>query len=388
MSRALSGGNPTLPAGIPVLVLDGSWTLALRTVRALGRTRTWDIHLIADRRRAICPAGSSRYVRSSFTPKADEGSDAWWDEVLDRAKEVGARVLFPLCEESSLGCIRHRERIERVTKLVPLDNEDTYRVVIDKGSLARHLAEAGLPFPKSVHLRPTELDHPGLREIRFPLIVKPTRGAFGNGIKRVENPAELMDALASGSAEQELLVQEFIEGSDADCSFIAVGGELVVSTTQKSNTPDSAVFQASGNVHVDEIPDLTEAARDLVRSLNFTGIANVDFRWGTDGKPYLLEVNARIWASLLASVAAGVNFPDIFCRLALGLPVHVPDRRSIHFSTLGLGLCRTLRHPFRAAGSTPRHPLTELGLAMRDPLPELFSRLRVLTRRMNFPPAR
>jgi biotin carboxylase len=184
------------------------------------------------------------------------------------------------------------------------------------------------------------------------------------------------------------MISEFIEGSDADCSFIAVGGELVVSTTQKSNTPDSANFQASGNVHVGEVPDLTEAARNLVRSLNFTGIANADFRLGTDGKPYLLEINARIWASLLASVAAGVNFPDILCRLALDLPVHVPECRSIHFSTLGLGLRRTLRHPFRAAGSTPSYPLTELGFAMSDPLPEIRSRLRALTRGMRFHPAR
>lgn len=385
MSRAGSGSDPIRGGGIPVLVLDGSWTHALRTVRALGRARTWDIHLIAGGKRAMCPARSSRHVKSCCTPKADEGSDAWWDEVLDRAKEVGARVIFPLREETSLGCIRLRERIGTVAKLVPLDTEHTYRLVIDKGRLARHLAAAGLLFPKSVHLRPTEPDHPGLREIRYPLIVKPTRGAFGNGIKRVENPAELVDALAAHAGEQELLVQEFIEGWNAGCSFIAVGGELVVSTTQKSNTPDSAGFQASGNVHVDGIPDLTEATRELVRGLSFTGMANVDFRLGTDGKCYLLEVNARIWASLLASVAAGVNFPDILCRLALDLPVHVPECRSIHFSTLGLGLRRTLRHPFRAAGITPRYPLTELGFAMSDPLPEIRSRLQALTRGMKSP---
>ena len=76
MSRAGSGSDPIRGGCIPVLVLDGSWTHALRTVRALGRARTWDIHLIAGGKRAMCPARSSRHVKSFCTPKADEGSDA------------------------------------------------------------------------------------------------------------------------------------------------------------------------------------------------------------------------------------------------------------------------------------------------------------------------
>ncbi|HAA03119.1 MAG TPA: hypothetical protein DCE18_07085, partial [Syntrophobacteraceae bacterium] len=61
----------------------------------------------------------------------------------------------------------------------------------------------------------------------------------------------------------------------------------------------------------------------LLQDLRFVGVAMVEFK--TDirtGQAKLLEVNPRFWGSLALAVDAGVNFPLLWTRMALG--EHVP----------------------------------------------------------------
>ena len=60
-----------------------------------------------------------------------------------------------------------------------------------------------------------------------------------------------------------------------------------------------------------------------------------DLRQGTDGKFYVLEINARYWGSLIGSLSAGVNFPAIACALALGEPVEPVE---VKYDRYGVGL--------------------------------------------------
>jgi predicted ATP-grasp superfamily ATP-dependent carboligase len=53
-----------------------------------------------------------------------------------------------------------------------------------------------------------------------------------------------------------------------------------------------------------------------VRELGWTGVALVEFKKGDDYR--LIEVNPRFWGSLPLATRAGVNFPHLLCRAALG----------------------------------------------------------------------
>jgi predicted ATP-grasp superfamily ATP-dependent carboligase len=56
-------------------------------------------------------------------------------------------------------------------------------------------------------------------------------------------------------------------------------------------------------------PDLVARARALLTSLGWDGIAMVECKVDRDGRPWLMEVNARFWGSLQLAVDAGVDFP-------------------------------------------------------------------------------
>jgi predicted ATP-grasp superfamily ATP-dependent carboligase len=61
---------------------------------------------------------------------------------------------------------------------------------------------------------------------------------------------------------------------------------------------------------------LARYAASVVAELGWTGVAMVEFKKDDDYR--LMEVNPRFWGSLPLATRAGVNFPRLLCRLAMG----------------------------------------------------------------------
>jgi predicted ATP-grasp superfamily ATP-dependent carboligase len=61
---------------------------------------------------------------------------------------------------------------------------------------------------------------------------------------------------------------------------------------------------------------LTGYAASLIRELEWSGVAMVEFKKDDDYR--LMEVNPRFWGSLPLATRAGLNFPDLLCRRAMG----------------------------------------------------------------------
>ena len=58
------------------------------------------------------------------------------------------------------------------------------------------------------------------------------------------------------------------------------------------------------------LPELMDAARKLMRAMQYTGVGMVEFKVNpADGSWILIEINGRFWGSLPLSVAAGADFP-------------------------------------------------------------------------------
>ena len=83
---------------------------------------------------------------------------------------------------------------------------------------------------------------------------------------------------------------------------------------------------------------LTRYASAVIRELGWTGVAMVEFKKDDDYR--LLEVNPRFWGSLPLATLAGINFPHLLCRQAMGETVSAaPKYRSgvrLRFLTLDL----------------------------------------------------
>lgn len=89
----------------------------------------------------------------------------------------------------------------------------------------------------------------------------------------------------------------------------------------------------------------------------------------------LIEINCRYWGSLLASLAAGVNFPYLACRMALGHQFDVPSYAKRRFVDAAAIVKQSLNPTFRGH-SWFTWKDTNLPYALSDPLAELVKVLR------------
>jgi predicted ATP-grasp superfamily ATP-dependent carboligase len=69
---------------------------------------------------------------------------------------------------------------------------------------------------------------------------------------------------------------------------------------------------------------LTGYAAAVIRELGWTGVAMVEFKKDDDYR--LMEVNPRFWGSLPLATRAGMNFPHLLCRLAMGEEIGAAPR--------------------------------------------------------------
>jgi hypothetical protein len=67
-----------------------------------------------------------------------------------------------------------------------------------------------------------------------------------------------------------------------------------------------------------EAPEMERIAGELLGSLGWHGVAQLDFRWeGTpETTPYLIEVNPRFFGGLIQSVESGWDYPWLLFQLA------------------------------------------------------------------------
>lgn len=305
-----------------VLVTDGLWRKSVSAIRALGR-RGVDVGVTGDSQ--FTTGFYSRYCgrRVILPPTADASR---WVDALERELE-GHRydVIFPMEAETIELVLEHRERIERLVR-VPLPATSSFDIANDKGKATALAQTLGIPTPRSVLLEPGMVTASAMNELQPPFIVKPVDSSGSRGIRYASTRLELdnvLRAVAAGDRHRGgFIVQERLDAKGPgvgaallfDEAHRAVAGFTYRRLREYPITGGPSTLREST-----DDPQLLEFARRLLESLAWVGVAMVEFKVDTrDGSPKFLEVNPRFWGSLELPIAAGVDFPYLLYRSAMG----------------------------------------------------------------------
>jgi ribosomal protein S6--L-glutamate ligase len=141
------------------------------------------------------------------------------------------------------------------------------------------LHAAGIPAPRCWVTGDLALLAPIARQM--PLVVKPSMGWRGEGVRMVRNEAEL---LALPAPSEPVLVQEMIAGPGVDLRVYVAGGEVFATRKPFSST--------SYSVPGEEVEVAAEVRRIAVRCGEAFGLGlfGLDFIEGPDG-PRVVDVN-------------------------------------------------------------------------------------------------
>ena len=312
--------------GRAIITFSRGWQTLVAT-RSLGRR---GVEVITGDEYAMTAASFSRYSVAEFRyPNPTKEPDAFLDvleqTILEHKPEDKATpyVLMPIHKETYL-IARHRERFEPHIR-VPVPQIEHIRKVHNKGTLAAYAAERGLPIPTTWIPKDMADFDAMASEIKLPAFVKLREAASGVGIRKVNTLDELTSTFKEFVAHFKLgerdypIIQQAVPGNDYCVTTLFDHGKLVASMTYRGLRAFPAERGATVMRETVEAPEMENVAAELMGSLGWHGVAELDFRWeGTpESQPMLIEVNPRFFGGLIQSVESGWDYPWLLFQLAV-----------------------------------------------------------------------
>lgn len=227
------------------------------------------------------------------------------------------------------------------------------RLASDKARLPRLLARQGVPHPETRVIDPSRAGWKeklkiAARELGYPLVVKPARGAGCEGVSVVRDVRELGPAVAMARRTNgvgRLLLQRYVRGVAASVSLMADGRRAVALATNAqwirshAGMPSRPFVYRGGMTPLDH-PLAGRAGELAVRACEsipgLRGYVGVDLLL-SDSEVFVIEVNPRLTTAYLGVRSAlDENVAAMALAACAGtLPEPSPARRSVRFTAGG-----------------------------------------------------
>ena len=261
---------------------------------------------------------SEKTVTAVANALATVGHQVVWiegdEEAYTKLRAVQPDIVFNICEG-----LRGASRESHVPAMlemlgIPYTGSGvlSLAVALDKSAAKKLFYFHGVPTPAFRTFAPgATVDWSGLR---FPLFVKPSCEGSSMGISpesKVGNPAELIERVLyiHQMYHEPALVEEFIDGREFTVGLVGNENPTVFPITEINYAVVPAEHGHIYSYHFKQEWDaeeyylcpapvdpaleatLVRAAIAACRALGCVDVVRVDIRLGTDGVPYVLEVN-------------------------------------------------------------------------------------------------
>ena len=210
---------------------------------------------------------------------------------------------------TSFACDPGVETMAFVTNKLKLPSVGPYKsvhILQNKNLFRKFLKKHGFntPFYKCVSTKGDLMKV--AKTLKYPLIIKPVDSAGSKGVSKIETPNEIYNAFAlakNNSRSKKVIVEEFLKSvdnpSDSDCysykgklEFVSFSNQYFDLKSENPYTPAGFIWPSSM-----ELLKQKEIELELQRLLTLlkmnTSIYNVESRYCTNGKTYLMEVSPR-----------------------------------------------------------------------------------------------
>lgn len=369
-----------------VLVLDSpaGVGITVQVVQCLAAAGTFGVEVASPHPDSILR--HSRWVRGfHFLERTSDPARAL-DQIKTVLRRGGMDILLPINVDQIDFLITHGDaELRSLARLSEQPEREAFQTACSKTLLSAFMEKHGIPHPRTVRFAsgdPEILEH--LASLRLPVITKPTWGGGGSGMRVFENREGLVPYLEEKSTpENPVIVQEYIRGHDLGSAAFCNAGEVLHLTMQRNMSADQNSFRPSKGLRFFDDPNVRTVVEKLMGALKWSGIAQIDLRVdGETGDLFVLEINPRYWGSVLGSQRMGVNFPEIACRRAIGLPVPAVEYRKEKYIT-SFGYLLHLRDKLlgRASLESFTYADSAFGEIVKDPMVRVVEVIQRLTKR-------
>lgn len=315
------------------LVTDARYRTALATIRSLGRA---GVPVTAAERDDI-PARDvigfhSRWTRRRVTLPPPSEPEPWL-QALAAATGAGREpvVWLPAAMGTLRAAVAWQDRLPPGLRAL-LPDPDAFTLADDKAALLRLAREHDVPVPETWRPEPGESPEDLARRVRYPLVIK-YRNGEALGLPPERRYAVVRDAgafvaqyRAMHRRQPDPVVQEYVPGDSFGFAAVARQGQVYAAFCHRRLRQYPVTGGPSTMAVSIRDQRLIDLGGRLLRALNWSGVAMVEFKQDAAGEFRLMEINPRLWGSLPLAIAAGADIPLMWYRLAAGEAVE-PDLR-------------------------------------------------------------
>jgi predicted ATP-grasp superfamily ATP-dependent carboligase len=309
---------------IHVVLLDAEASLGIQVVHSLFQAGNYKVTVLHSCKKS--PLKFSRFCH--FVHLEHWDADKGIEQLSFLVGSIEKSILIPASTIAMRWIIIHADELRKTWLLPFLPEKKTFEIAVNKSSFYLFLQEKRLKTP------PTHLESEGgdpLQKLAFPILLKPSVGSGGVGIRKIEDKVQLQNIDRS----QKFILQNYIEGYDISYGVLCKQGEVYAASAYTCLTRH-AEFGPFKSMQLVDHPESMNVIKALMKELSWHGIANVDLRITPDNEVYILELNPRLFGNMRNILGSGINFADQFCLSAMGKETRCPTvTGSCYFSIPG-----------------------------------------------------
>ena len=178
-------------------------------------------------------------------------------------------------------------------------------ICMNKEYTKKVMSTAGLPLITSVYLMPNEDPVEKVKDLHYPLMIKPVSEGSSFGMSKVSNDTELIKAVEDARKyNSEILIEEYLVGIAATVGVLEKNGKAfateILELRPKNEWYDYEAKYTKGMTEfilpAELSPEMTEQVKwNAVKAFEVcgcSGVSRVDFLIVND-VPYILEINTN-----------------------------------------------------------------------------------------------
>jgi len=308
-----------------VIVTDAGANHALTAIRALGKEGV-----------SVFGASSSRYNRGTLSRyckgwikcnAADKNPERFLADIKKEIQRGSYDVVLPISFSSCKVISKHKEELESMVN-VPIADYRSMEIASDKNKTIKFVSDLNINTPKTYFPAKISSIKKIAKYVKFPAVIKACEES--GSVNYANNETELIskykkECIRYGNQVNSGLlpiVQEYVKGEARGFFGLFKDGKRLATFAHKRIHEYPITGGPSTMAVSIKDPRLEKIGCKILKKLNWTGVAMVEFKYDPIEKRYvLIEINPKFWGSLALSLACGINFPYLDCKMALGEPI-------------------------------------------------------------------
>lgn len=274
----------------------------------------YEVHCFAWRDGAVCEGCTDYFYPISIVKKED---------ILRECERIGIDGITTIASDVAVLTVNYV-----ASHLGLISNSDGYSDITTNKYLMREcFAKNDIPSPRYTIANKDNV----IKELKYPLIVKPTDRSGSRGVEKVLDPVQLNEAVLRAKKESfsnDAIIEEYVAGCEISVESISFNSvHYILQITDKVTTGDPYFVELEHHQPSSLPDDIRQRVKEIVlKALNALhiqyGASHSELKITKDGDIRVIEIGARMGGDFIGSdlveLSTGYDFLGATIKVAMG----------------------------------------------------------------------